>query len=154
MGIESLNTVVFDELSLRETIKEFLNSLFTSEECYSIFNSDIDLKPLDSEVRSDSYFPCVTLFVYNQGADTRTSDSLQIQNRTKFTVEINTYTSGNEKKMNNIKFAKIIEQKMQNKFGLHFLQNEEVNSEVDAVSRRQLRATNVIDNVTGIIYNY
>lgn len=154
MWLENRNTLVFDELALRDTIREFLNNLFAADECYSIFNSDIELKPLDSDVRADSYFPCVTLFVINQGADTETSDSLQIQNRTKFTIEINIYTTGTTKKIDNIKLANIIEKKLQNKFGLRFLQNQEINSEVDEISRRQLRATNTIDNTTGIIYNY
>lgn len=154
MGLESRNTLVFDEIKFDNQVRGILNDLFLTDECYSIFNSDIELKPLDSEVRSNSYFPCVTLFIINQGADSLSSDSLQIQNRTRFTTEINIYVSGNNKKANNIKLSKIIEQKLQNLLGLRFLQNQEINSEVDSVSRRQLRATNVIDNTTGIIYDY
>lgn len=152
--LENRNTLVFEELELRNTIKQILEDLFITDECYYIFNSDIELKPLDSDVRADSYFPCVTLFVINNGVDNNTSDNLQIQNRTKFTVEINIYTTGATKKTDNTKLSKIIEKKLQNKLGLRFLQNKEVNSEVDKVSRRILRATNIIDNITGIIYNY
>lgn len=154
MGLENRNTLVFDEISLDNKIREILTNLLLSDECYSIFNSDVELNPLDSDVRPDSYFPCVSLAIFDNGADTTTSDSLQIQNRTKFTIEINAYTSGATKRTDNIKLSKLIEQKLQSELGLRFLQNQEINSEVDAVSRRLLRATNIIDNTTGIIYNY
>ena len=154
MWLENRNTLVFDELGINDKIREILKSLFLSDECYMIFNSDIELKSLDSDVRPDSYFPCATLSIANQGADTNTSDSLQIQNRTRFTVEINIYTAGATKRTDNIKLSSIIEKKLQNELGLRFLQNQEINSEVDEVSRRLLRATNIIDNTTGIIYDY
>lgn len=154
MGLENRNTLVFDELALDERIRDILTTLLLSDECYNIFNADVDLKPLDSDIRPDSYFPCVRLSIFNQGIDTTTSDNLQIQNRTRFTVQIDTFTSGATKKFDNIKLAKLIEQTLQHDLGLRFLQNEEINSEVDFVSRRQLRATNVIDNAKGIIYNY
>lgn len=154
MGFENRNTVVFDELELDERVRSLLNELLISEDCFSIFNTDIELKPLDSYVTPDSYFPCVTMAIFNQGADVYTSDSMQIQNRTKFTIEINTYTIGETKRKDNIKLSKLIEQKLQRELGLRFLQNQEINSEVSTVSRRQLRATNIIDNVSGIIYDY
>lgn len=154
MGLENRNTLVFDELALDERIRDILTTLLLSDECYNIFNADVDLKPLDSDVRPNSYFPCVVLSIFNEGCDDRTSNNLQIQNRTRFTVQIDTFTSGATKKSDNIKLAKLIEQTLQHDLGLKFLQNEPINSEVDFVSRRQLRATNVIDNATGIIYNY
>lgn len=154
MSLENMNTIVFDELKLDNRIRDILNNLLTSDECYLIFDKDIELKPLDSYVKSDSYFPCVTLEIINQGVDTKTSDSLQIQNRTKFSVEINIYTAGNNKKANNIKLSTLIEKELQNILGLKFLQNQEINSQVNEVSRRLLRATNIIDNTTNIIYNY
>ena len=154
MAFENRNTVVFDELAFDERVRSLLSELLVGEECYSIFNTDIELKPLDSYVTPDSYFPCVTVAVFNQGADVYTSDSMQIQNRTKFTLEINTYTIGETKRKDNIRLAKLIEQKLQSVLGLSFLQNQEINSEVSTVSRRQLRATNIIDNVSNIIYDY
>ena len=154
MGLENRNTLVFDELALDERIRDILTTLLLSDECYDIFNADVDLKPLDSDIRPDSYFPCVRLSIFDDGCDDTTSDNLQIQNRTRITVQIDTFTSGVTKKSDNIKLAKLIEQTLQHELGLKFLQNREVNSEVDFVSRRLLRATNVIDNAKGIIYNY
>lgn len=149
-----INTLVFNEEELDNQFRAFLSTLLAEDKCYDIFSNDIDLQPLDSEIKGDTYFPCVTLNVIKRENDKSSQDSAQMQNRTRFVTELNIYTSGENKRLNSKKLAYILEQELQEQFGLNFDFDEEVTSEVDDVCRRLMRATNVIENSTGIIYNY
>lgn len=146
-----MNDLIFDDIGLEKQMRDFLTPILTSDDIYNEFG-EINIVPIDTEVYEDSSFPTIKLGVEQNGILDRTSDDMEIQNHSKFITTIEIYTSGENRNLSARKLANIIILNLQKEYTLYFNQNSQVPSGYDMITRRVLRAINIIDNVSGIIY--
>lgn len=161
MSNYGVNTLAFDidifELEIRKVLKAYLRK----DDVVNYFGSEIYIIPMEVDIVDKSKLPAVEISITNDGSDRITQEDIQIQYANNFTVEINTYTSGENKRLKNIKLSKYIVDILQTsqRLGIYFnrglrlMQDREISSIVDGVNRRQIRLSGLCDNNKKLIYS-
>lgn len=161
MSNYGVNTLAFDidifELEIRKVLKTYLRK----DDVVNYFGSEIYIIPMEVDIVDKSKLPAVEISITNDGSDRITQEDIQIQYANNFTVEINTYTSGENKRLKNIKLSKYIVDILQTsqRLGIYFnrglrlMQDREISSIVDGVDRRQIRLSGLCDNNKKLIYS-
>ena len=112
---------------------------------------------MDTDLKSKIELPAVTFSLY-QGTSINRDDE-QIQRYTPFTVEINVYTSGDDRVLKNKKLCNIIIAILQSNGqlpnyycrGLLLEENNEVTTRLESAYRRVIRMSGLCDNKTKLI---
>ena len=107
---------------------------------------------MDSDYKQKIDLPAVTISVF-QGMAIN-SDDVELQTYVPFTVEVEVYTSGNKKAVNNRTICNAIIQIMQSNGqlphyycrGLKLEENREVGTLLDSAYRRVIRMSGLCDN--------
>lgn len=145
------------ELDIRETLRKYLRQ----DSVVDYFGSEIYIVPMEVDLVDKSKLPAVEIFITDDGAVREAQEDTQIQYMNDFTVEINTYTTGQDKRQKNIKLANFIvdilqsSQKLNHYYcrGLRLNQHRELSSITEGVNRRIIRMSGRCDNNQKLIYS-
>lgn len=121
---------------------------------------EIHLIPKDSDLTSKTLYPAVWLEVHNAGTYDNTQEDIEISPISRISVTIETYTTGDKRRSQNIRLADFMtyilqtNQKLTKYYnrGLNLDQNNEISSLVDGVNRRVLRFSAFVDNASNLIF--
>lgn len=149
---EQINTLMFNDILVDSNFRSLLEQRFSEDDAFDLFNKEINLVPFDSDLKELVDLPAVTITVYQ--SKSLYPDDVQIQQYTPFTVEINVYTSGESKVLNNHKLCNIIIEIMQSNGqlkdyycrGLSLEENRPMNTFLDSAYRRIIRMSGLCDN--------
>lgn len=151
------NSLYFKDIEVEEDIRALLKKRFKENDVYALFKNGVNIVPIDSDLKSKVRLPAVTVSVFQQRAIS--PDNQEFQRVTPFTVEINTYVSGDEKVTKNRKLTNIIIQILQAtgmmahyySKGLFLEENTEMNSMLESAYRRVIRMSAICDNSLKLI---
>jgi hypothetical protein len=150
----NLNTLYFDDITVEEEFRKLiLEYLFNCD----IYEQEIMLVPMDSDMKTDIYLPAITFDVIVGRPEG--SDSEQSQRQTSFSVELNIYTSGEDRVIKNKKLCNELicllqtNNKLDTYFnlGLEFEENRELGALIEDCYRRVVRLSGICDNETKYI---
>ena len=103
MANYGLNDLQFNidtlELDIRETLRKYLRK----DEVTDYFGSEVYIVPMEVDLVDKSKLPAIEITVSDEGAVRNAQEDTQIQYMNDFMVEINTYTTGEDKRQKNIK---------------------------------------------------
>lgn len=162
---ETINSLYFDDVNFDKAIRRLVKSRLAEDDIDEMFGKEVKLLTLDAQNDiTKAKLPAVTLQVVNPTPYEMTQEDIQIQAHTRFTVEINVYTSGKNQKIQNMKLCNILLRLMQSNGyigahddyyvrGLKLQENTEVSSLVADTTRRVMRFSGVCDNRTHLIYS-
>ena len=147
-----INDLYFDDIGVEDDFRALLKLRFAEDDVYSLYNKEINLVPMDTDLKSKVNLPAVTISVFQRQSINR--DDNQLQAYTPFTVEINVYTSGDNKALKNRQLSNIIIQILQSNGalahyysrGLMLEENNEMNTVLESAYRRVIR-------MSGLCYN-
>lgn len=153
----AINDLYFNDLLVEEDFRALLEQRFAEDDAYGLYNKEINLIPMDSDLKSKVNLPAVTLSVFQSSSINR--DDEQIQAYTPFTVEVNVYTSGSSKVHKNRQLCNIIIQILQSNGalanyysrGLKLEDNSEVDTMLADAYRRVIRMSALCDNKNKLI---
>lgn len=154
---EQINSLMFDDMEVDEDFRWLLKRLFSQDRVFNLYNTEINLVPMDFDLKHKPDLPAVTVYVYQ--ATSLNPDDVQLQTYTPFTVEINVYTSGKEKVRKNRELCNMIIEILQSNGrlphyycqGLMLQENREVNTLLDSAYRRVIRMSGLCDNSLKLI---
>ena len=106
-----INSLIFENLDVDSDFRWLLKQRFAEDDVFDLFNNEVNLVPLDSDLKTKVELPAVTLSVFQGRSLNR--DSEQAQHTTPFSVEINVYTSGDGKVRKNMELCNKIIKIMQ-----------------------------------------
>lgn len=156
-----VNDLYFDDVVLDEELRAKLDELFADDSVYNIFGKEINFLALDSRLDTKTKLPAVELVIASQTPYDIAQEDIQIQPYTQFTVELNVYTSGKDKRLNNMKLCNAIIRYLQvpqslgayfNR-GLKLESNDEVTAMIASTCRRVIRLRGLCDNSRKYIYS-
>lgn len=162
---ETINSLYFDDVDFDKAIRRLVKSRLAEDDIDEMFGKEVKLLTLDAQNDiTKAKLPAIYLQVVNPTPYEMTQEDIQIQAHTRFTVEINVYTSGKNQKVNNMKLCNILIRLMQSNGyigthddyyvrGLKLQENTEVSSLVADTTRRVMRFSGVCDNRTNLIYS-
>lgn len=156
---EVINSLIFDDVTLEDEFRKLISAKISEDAVYDIFGKEINLIPADDTVNKETTLPAITFEIVNPIPYIPTKEDIQIQKYTSFTVEINIYTSGENRKMNNKKLRSVLIALLQSNGslgtfynrGLILREDSRLNYEVEKTERRILRFSGVCDNSTNLI---
>lgn len=151
MQLGEINTLIFESLDVESDFRELLKLRFAEEDLFNLFG-EITLVEMDFNSKTDVNLPAVTIEVEQSGYELK--DDMEIQNTTSFFVEINVYTSGENKvRLNKYLCNEIIKVLQSNGQlphyycrGLKFDENIAMDTVLESAYRRVIRMTGVCDN--------
>lgn len=161
MANYGLNDLQFNidtlELDIRETLRKYLRK----DEVTDYFGSEVYIVPMEVDLVDKSKLPAIEITVSDEGAVRNAQEDTQIQYMNDFMVEINTYTTGEDKRQKNIKLANFVVDILQTSQnlshfynrGLRITQHRELSSITEGVNRRIIRLSGRCDNNQKLIYS-
>lgn len=157
----SINDLQFNIDLFEQDIREVLKKHLRKKDVVNYFKSEIYVVPLEVDIVDKSKLPAVEISITNDGTVRQAQEDIQIQYMNNFTVVINTYTTGDNKRMDNIKLAKYIvdilqtSQKLSHYYnrGLRLMQDKELSSITEGVNRRIIMLSGRCDNNLKLIYS-
>lgn len=158
---EVINSLQFDDIQFEDELRELIQERISEDDVYDIFDKEVNLIPFDDTVKKETQFPAITISVINPIPYSQTQEDIQIQPHTSFSVEVNVYTSGENRRRNNRKLSNIIIALLQSNGrlgeyynrGLVLKECSELSYDVDNVSRWVIRMSGVCDNRLNLIYS-
>lgn len=147
-----INSYYFDDITIENEFRELLKKRFRENDVFNLYNKEINLLPMDSDLKSKVSLPCVTFSIFQGSAIN--PDDVQLQTYIPFTVEVNVYTSGDSKVLKSRQLCNIIISILQSNGpldtyycrGLRLEENNEVNSLLESAYRRVIRMSGLCDN--------
>ena len=147
-----INSLIFNDIEVENDFRWLLKQRLKEDDLYSLYNNEINFLPMDSDYKQKIDLPAITISVF-QGMAIN-SDDVELQTYVPFTVEIEVYTSGNKKAVNNRIICNAIIQIMQSNGqlphyycrGLKLEENREVGTLLDSAYRRVIRMSGLCDN--------
>ena len=154
-----INSLIFENIDVDEDFRWLLKSRFAEDDVFDLFNNEVNLIPFETDLKQKVDLPAVSLSIFQNGVIN--PDDSQLQTYTPFSVEINIYTSGNDRVLNNAKLANIIIRLLQSNGqmpryycrGLRLEENREVGTFLDNAHRRVIRMSGLCDNARKLIIN-
>lgn len=155
--MEEINSIIFDDVEVEDDFRWLLKQRFAEDDLYDLFGTEINFVSMDTDLSNKTKLPAVTLSVVQLNYLNKTD--IQIQENTQFYVEVNVYTSGDEKVRKNKtlcnEIIKILQSNGQlpNYYcrGLQFGENREVSTLVDSAYRRVIRMNGLCNNKQKLI---
>lgn len=156
---ECKNTLYFDELDFYSDLRSLLEEFFANDDIFNIFGKEVKVASIDTDTISAVMTPTVAIDV-TSSPYTPTSDSLELQNHSNVYVDINIYTSGEQKNTNNKKLRNLLVAFLQKnmKIGKYYSEgllvdyNDFTLSVVTGVSRGLIRFTMLCDNANKYLF--
>lgn len=150
--MNEINSLIFNDLEVESDFRWLLEQRFEEPGIIGIFKKKINFISVDFDIKNKIDLPAVSLNIF-QGKSIG-ADDYQMQTNTPFTVEIEVYTSGKNKNINNRKLCNIIIQLLQSNGqlpnyycrGLYLEENREVGTLLDSAYRRIIRMSGLCDN--------
>lgn len=154
-----INSLIFENIDVDEDFRWLLKSRFAEDDVFDLFNNEVNLIPFETDLKQKVDLPAVSLSIFQNGVIN--PDDSQLQTYTPFSVEINIYTSGKDRVLNNAKLANIIIRLLQSNGqmpryycrGLRLEENREVGTFLDNAHRRVIRMSGLCDNARKLIIN-
>ncbi len=152
-----INSLYFNDIEVESDFRLLLSKRFSQEDIEDIFEEEINFVPMDIDLKEGVDLPAVTFYIYQSRSINK--DDEQLQRYTPFTAEINVYTTGNDRVLNNRKLCNIIIELLQSNGpllsyynrGLTLQENSEAGSMLDSVYRRVIRMSGLCDNKQKLI---
>lgn len=158
-----MNSLIFDDITLEQDLRQSLEALFKTESMLEIAENGIRLMPYDfNNTDPLPETPAVSIEIVDPVVYEPASDNAEIQGYTDFSVEINIYTSGENRKLNNNRIANAIIALLQSHLymshyyssGFQLESKDFVTALVDNTSRQVIRMSALCDNEKLRIFNY
>lgn len=154
------NSLHFDiellETDLRDIIKKGIRKKDVIEQF-----GEIHLIPIDSDFNSQIKIPAVWIAVQNDGPYAQAQEDIEVEPYSRFSVILETYTNGKNRRTMNMRLARFIENLLQTNQqlkhyynrGLRLDYDRELSSVIENANRRQARLSGIVDNASKLIYN-
>ena len=98
-----MNELIFDDITLVGDLRRAFEGLFKTESMLTVAPNGIHLLPYDyNNTDPLPEFPAVSIEIISPMVYEPASDNAEIQGYTDFSVEINVYTSGDDRKLTTI----------------------------------------------------
>lgn len=161
MEESTFNSIYFDSVTIDSDIRDVIVAAISAEKLPKVSDNAIYLLPYDYNYTDPlPEFPAVSFDVVNPY--TRNVDNTQIAGYTDFSIEINIYTAGENRKLNNNKIALALVALLQSHLymahysssGFKLESMEFVTSPIDNTSRQVIRMSATCDNKELRIFNY
>lgn len=155
--MSEINSLIFNDIEVENDFRWLLSNLFSEEQFYTLFGSEINFVKMDYVEGKKVDLPAVMINIEQN--DFRNKDDTEIQRYTGFRVTIDVYTSGKNKILKNKTLCNEIIKIMQSNGqlphyycrGLSFDSNREVASFVDDCYRRVIVMSGLCDNKQKLI---
>lgn len=154
-----MNKLYLDEDLLEDDLRKVLRVAIKSDEAKAEFGT-IHLIGKDSDFNQDTHFPAISLSLTKNAPLANFQTDIDIEPYTRFSVTVETYTSGKNRRSTNIRLAQFVTFVLQLRLqldnyytrGLQLDQEQELSSFVDNVNRRVLRFSGAVDNASKLIF--
>lgn len=155
-----VNDLYFDAELLENDLNDIIKSAKKDKSIIKKFG-EIHLIPPDSDLNAESQYPAAFVEVHKNGPYTPAQEDIQVEPISRFSVTVETYTSGSNRRSLNMKLAQFMisvlqtNQQLKHYYnrGLRLDQETELSSFVDGVNRRVIRFSGIVDNASKLIYN-
>lgn len=154
------NSLFLDIELLENNFRDLIKSNIKTKESIDFFG-ELYLIPMDSDLNSKSRFPSIYIEVSKNGPYTPAQEDIEVEPYSRFSVTVETYTTGSNRKSKNLRLARFITYILQSRQqlndyysrGLRLDQEQELSSFVDGVNRRVLRFSGIVSNASNLILN-
>lgn len=143
---------MFDNITVEQDFRWLLKQRFKENDIFNLYKREINLITMDYDLKNKIELPAVDITVFQSRSIN--PDDTQLQAFTPFTVEINVYTSGKNKVLNNKTIGNAIISVMQSNGqlphfycrGLMLEENRAVGTLTDSAYRTVIRLSGLCDN--------
>ena len=143
---------MFDNITVEQDFRWLLKQRLKEDDIFNLYKREINLITMDYDLKNKIELPAVDITVFQSRSIN--SDDVQIQAYTPFTVEVNVYTSGKNKVLNNKTIGNAIISVMQSNGqlphfycrGLMLEENRAVGTLTDSAYRTVIRLSGLCDN--------
>lgn len=150
--MEEINSLMFDNITVEQDFRWLLKQRLKEDDIFNLYKREINLITMDYDLKNKIELPAVDITVFQSRSIN--SDDVQIQAYTPFTVEVNVYTSGKNKVLNNKTIGNAIISVMQSNGqlphfycrGLMLEENRAVGTLTDSAYRTVIRLSGLCDN--------
>lgn len=150
--MEEINSLMFDNITVEQDFRWLLKQRFKENDIFNLYKREINLITMDYDLKNKIELPTVDITVFQSRSIN--PDDTQLQAFTPFTVELNVYTSGKNKVLNNKTIGNAIISVMQSNGqlphfycrGLMLEENRAVGTLTDSAYRTVIRLSGLCDN--------
>lgn len=150
--MEEINSLMFDNITVEQDFRWLLKQRFKENDIFNLYKREINLITMDYDLKNKIELPAVDITVFQSRSIN--PDDTQLQAFTPFTVELNVYTSGKNKVLNNKTIGNAIISIMQSNGqlphfycrGLMLEENRAVGTLTDSAYRTVIRLSGLCDN--------
>lgn len=143
---------MFDNITVEQDFRRLLKQRFKENDIFNLYKREINLITMDYDLKNKIELPAVDITVFQSRSIN--PDDIQLQAYTPFTVELNVYTSGKNKVLNNKTIGNAIISIMQSNGqlphfycrGLMLEENRAVGTLTDSAYRTVIRLSGLCDN--------
>ena len=143
---------MFDNIAVEQDFRWLLKQRLKEDDIFNLYKREINLITMDYDLKNKIELPAVDITVFQSRSIN--PDDIQLQAYTPFTVEINVYTSGKNKVLNNKTIGNAIISVMQSNGqlphfycrGLMLEENRAVGTLTDSAYRTVIRLSGLCDN--------
>lgn len=143
---------MFDNITVEQDFRWLLKQRLKEDDIFNLYKREINLITMDYDLKNKIELPAVDITVFQSRSIN--PDDIQLQAYTPFTVEINVYTSGKNKILNNKTIGNAIISVMQSNGqlphfycrGLMLEENRAVGTLTDSAYRTVIRLSGLCDN--------
>lgn len=150
--MEEINSLMFDNITVEQDFRWLLKQRLKEDDIFNLYKREINLITMDYDLKNKIELPAVDITVFQSRSIN--PDDIQLQSYTPFTVEVNVYTSGKNKVLNNKTIGNAIISVMQSNGqlphfycrGLMLEENRAVGTLTDSAYRTVIRLSGLCDN--------
>lgn len=150
--MEEINSLMFDNITVEQDFRWLLKQRLKEDDIFNLYKREINLITMDYDLKNKIELPAVDITVFQSRSIN--PDDIQLQAYTPFTVEVNVYTSGKNKVLNNKTIGNAIISVMQSNGqlphfycrGLMLEENRAVGTLTDSAYRTVIRLSGLCDN--------
>lgn len=150
--MEEINSLMFDNITVEQDFRWLLKQRLKEDDIFNLYKREINLITMDYDLKNKIELPAVDITVFQSRSIN--PDDTQLQAFTPFTVELNVYTSGKNKVLNNKTIGNAIISVMQSNGqlphfycrGLMLEENRAVGTLTDSAYRTVIRLSGLCDN--------
>lgn len=143
---------MFDNITVEQDFRWLLKQRLKEDDIFNLYKREINLITMDYDLKNKIELPAVDITVFQSRSIN--PDDAQLQAFTPFTVELNVYTSGKNKVLNNKTIGNAIISVMQSNGqlphfycrGLMLEENRAVGTLTDSAYRTVIRLSGLCDN--------
>lgn len=143
---------MFDNITVEQDFRWLLKQRLKEDDIFNLYKREINLITMDYDLKNKIELPAVDITVFQSRSIN--PDDIQLQAYTPFTVELNVYTSGKNKVLNNKTIGNAIISVMQSNGqlphfycrGLMLEENRAVGTLTDSAYRTVIRLSGLCDN--------